>query len=124
MGEYRKLKVWEKSHALAVDVNSIAQRIRGGTNGPLRNQMVRAAMSVPANIVEGRAHSSDKEFVRFLSYAIGSAAELEYHLVIARDINAINQIDFQRASSQLSEVRRMLHGLSNRLRLTAFAPSS
>ena len=124
MGEYRKLKVWEKSHALAVDVNGIAQKIRGATNASLRNQIVRAAMSVPANIVEGRAHNSEKEFARFIGYAVGSAAELEYHLVMARDIRVINDIDYKRLSDQLCEVRRMLHALSKRVRLSAFPPSS
>lgn len=124
MGEYRKLLVWEKSHALAIEIHAVAQRIRGATNAPLKTQMVRAAMSVPANIVEGRAQHSEKDFVRFVGYAVGSAAELEYHLVIARDIRAINEGDFQRALAQLSEVRRMLHGLSKRLRLSTLPPSS
>lgn len=123
MGEYRKLKVWGKAHALAIDINSTAHRIRGGTNASLRNQLVRAAMSVPANIVEGRSHSSEKEFVRFIEYAMGSAAELEYHLLIARDIGAINHVDFNRLTQQLTEVRRMLHSLSKRIRLSAFPPS-
>lgn len=80
-------------------------------------------MSVPANIVEGRSHSSEKEFVRFIEYAMGSAAELEYHLLIARDIGAINHVDFNRLTQQLTEVRRMLHSLSKRIRLSAFPPS-
>ena len=124
MGESRKLKVWEKSHALAIDINALAKRIRGSTNAPLKNQIVRAAMSVPANIVEGRAHNSEKEFSRFISYAIGSAAEVEYHLLVARDIGAINEMDYLRVSTQLSEVRRMLYGLSKRLKLSALPLSS
>jgi four helix bundle protein len=119
MGEYRKLMVWEKAHALAVEINGIAMRIRGGTHAPLRNQMVRAALSIPANIVEGRAQNGEKDFARFIGYAMGSAAELEYHLVIAHDIHVVNEIDFNRTSAQLTEIRRMLYALSKRLRLSA-----
>lgn len=119
MGEYRKLRVWAKAHQLAVEINRIATNIRGSARTPLRNQMVRAAMSVPANIVEGRAQTSEKEFSRFIGYAVGSAAELEYHLLIAKDIGAISETDYQKIESDLAEVRKMLQGLSKRLRLGA-----
>ena len=55
MGEYRKLLVWQKAHGMAVSVDRAAGKIRGGAHAALRNQMIRAALSVPANIVEGRS---------------------------------------------------------------------
>lgn len=119
MGEYRKLAVWQKAHALALDVDRIAKGIRGGANASLRNQMIRAAMSVPANIVEGRTQRSEKEFGRFLNYALGSAAELDYHLLIAKDIRAISEKEYWQAESALSDVRKMLHGLLKRLQQPA-----
>jgi four helix bundle protein len=73
--------------------------------------MIRAALSIPTNIVEGRGQRSDKEFCRFLRIALNSSSELEYHLVVARDINAISLSDFQSLFDQIVEVRKMLSGL-------------
>jgi four helix bundle protein len=80
MSDFRKLKVWGKSHALALNAFSVAKKIRGSEGAPLRMQMIRAAMSIPTNIVEGTGQESGKEFGRFLSIAIKSSSELEYHL--------------------------------------------
>jgi four helix bundle protein len=77
--------------------------------------MVRAAMSIPTNIVEGSGQGSRREFGRYLRYAANSATELEYHLVIARDIRAISLNDYVTLVSQTVEVRKMLRGLLNRV---------
>ena len=119
MGEYRKLVVWQKAHALAVDVDTLAKKIRGGAHASLRNQMIRAAMSVPANIVEGRTQLSENDFCRFLNYALGSARELEYHLLIAKDIDAISEKEYWKLEGAISEVRKMLRGLIKKVRLPA-----
>lgn len=84
----------------------------------LRSQIVRAAMSIPANIVEGRAQKSEREFSRFLGYALGSSAELEYHLIVARDTRALAEKDCLSLLSQLIEVRMMLHGLLSRISMS------
>lgn len=75
-------------------------------------------MSIPANIVEGRARTSEKEFKQFLSYAIGSADELEYHLIVARDFVVLPPNDFDGLMAQLNEVRKMLYGLRKSLLLS------
>lgn len=79
-------------------------------------------MSIPANIVEGRTQKSERDFGRFLGYAIGSTSELEYHLIAARDIKAITESDFLALLSQVIEVRKMLHGLISTL--SAAKPSN
>jgi four helix bundle protein len=111
MGEFGKLHVWRKAHALGLNVHRIAGRIRKSDNISLRKQMIRAAMSIPANIVEGRGQQSDRDFCRFLRYSLHSTTELEYHLVVARDVNAISLSDFRSLFDQLIEVRKMLYGL-------------
>jgi four helix bundle protein len=68
-------------------------------------------MSIPANIVEGRSQSSERDFARFLRYALNSASELEYHLTLARDIKLLPNKDYTPLSVQVVEVRKMLHGL-------------
>jgi len=73
--------------------------------------MVRAAISISTNIVEGSSQHSRREFGRFIRFALNSASELEYHLIVARDINAIDGRDFEALASQTAEIRKMLHGL-------------
>ena len=68
-------------------------------------------MSISTNIVEGSSQHSRREFARFLRFALNSASELEYHLIVARDINAIDRADFDALATQTAEVRKMLHGL-------------
>ena len=77
--------------------------------------MIRAAMSIPTNIVEGRRQESEREFARFLRIAQNSGWELEYHLILARDIHAISDGDATTLLNELIEVRKMLHGLTGKM---------
>ena len=115
MAEYKKLRVWKKAYALAINADRIANEIRDADHKPLRGQLNRAALSIPTNIVEGRAKSSDRDFARFLGYALGSATELEHHILIGRDVGAIPEADASSLLSQVIEIKRMLHGLIERL---------
>ena len=118
MSDFRKLKVWQKAHAMSLHAHATARRIRGQELVALRSQLVRSAMSVPANIVEGRNQKGDAAFARYLRISIGSAAELEYHLITARDVGAISPSDYLSLYTELSEVRMMLHGLVRNLERT------
>ena len=111
MGDFKKLLVWRKAHALALDCHRVASGLRGSSLAALRSQLSRAALSIPTNIVEGHGQRSTRDFSRYLGYAINSAYELEYHLILARDIRAISTVDFDSLYAQLVEVRKMLHGL-------------
>lgn len=110
MSDYRKLQVWRKAHALALDAHRVATGIRGSQYAGLRSQIIRAALSIPANIVEGREQKAEAGFARFLRIALGSTSELEYHLTAARDIRAISNSVYLSLSTQTVEVRKMLHG--------------
>ena len=115
MADFKKLLVWEKSHALMVQTHHVAKGIRHACDKALRSQMNRAAESIATNIVEGKGKSSDAEFVRFLRIALGSAYELEYHLIAARDVGAITDSDCAALISLTVEVRRMICGLIRRI---------
>ena len=115
MGDFKKLLVWQKAHALALRSHRAAGRIRGTQNAALRSQLTRAAQSIAANIVEGRAQDSERDFGRFLGYALASAAEVEHHLITARDLRVIPDAEFETLSSQLIEVRKMLYALRARV---------
>ena len=76
-------------------------------------------MSIPANIVEGRRQDTEKEFARFLRIALNSGCELEYHLIVARDIGVMSEDDSELLLREAIEVRKMIHGLLNKLAANA-----
>jgi len=121
MSDFKKLKVWGKSHELALNAYSVAKKIRGSDNSPLRLQMIRAATSIPTNIVEGTGQESAKEFGRFLSIAIKSSSELEYHLILTSDLHLIELPDSTSLTDQTIQVRRMLYALRTRVLTSARA---
>jgi four helix bundle protein len=115
VSDFKKLLVWQKAHAMALDAHQVAGRIRKADHAALRSQIVRAAMSVPANIVEGCSQESAKQFSRFLLIALNSATELEYHVIMARDLGIVRSEESLSLLSQTIEVRKMIHGLRRRL---------
>ena len=115
MADFKKLEVWQKAHALALCVDRIRKTIRASDYTSLRNQIFTAALSIPANIAEGRRKTSEKEFARFLGIAVGSASELESHLIFARDADLISENDFVSLVSQTIVVRKMLYSLIKRV---------
>ena len=115
MSDFKKLKVWQKAHALALRTSDIAGKIRGATHSSLRSQMIRSAQSIDANIVEGRGQKTDAEFCRYLRIAVNSSNELESHAIMGYDLGAIRKQEYVSFVEQLVEVRKMLHGLINKL---------
>ena len=111
MGDFKKLLVWRKAHALAINVHRIASKMRGPGMATLRNQMIRAALSIPTNIVEGHGQASLRNFARFLGYSLNSGAELEQHLLTARALIGMSESEFRSLMAGLIEVRKMIHGL-------------
>jgi four helix bundle protein len=109
--DFKKLKVWQKAHVMTLDVHRIAGQMRGPKYATLRSQMTRAAMSVPTNIVEGSGQQSTREYARFLRIALNSTTELEYHILAARDLGALEQTDSLTVITQVIEIRKMLYGL-------------
>lgn len=123
MSDYKKLRVWRKAHALAINAHRVANRIRGHQYATFRNQIIRSAMSVPTNIVEGREQKTEASFARFLRISLASLSELEYHLLTGRDIGAIPSSDHRSLASQLEEVRMMVYGLIRKVESTGNAPA-
>lgn len=102
-----------------LDAHLVAAQIRGSAYLSLKSQVVRAAMSIPTNVVEGRAQRSDKEFSRFVGYAIASSSELEYHLIAARDIGAVSYTKTDPLIERVIQVRKMLLGRQETLMTAA-----
>jgi four helix bundle protein len=115
VSDFKKLHVWQKAHALSLTVDRVTRQIRDSRYASLRSQIFRAATSIPANIAEGRRQESEKEFARFLRYALNSASELEYHTILARDMKAIPEDTCISLLDQTITVRKMLYALIKRL---------
>ena len=111
MKDFKELKVWEKAHALTLAVYQETRCFPREEVYGLTSQLRRAAASVAANIVEGCGRRSDGEFTRFLQIARGSASELEYHLLLARDLQMLGEQAFRSLDTKIVEVERMLTGL-------------
>ncbi|HXB20655.1 MAG TPA: four helix bundle protein [Candidatus Solibacter sp.] len=111
MKDFKELRVWQKSHSLALEVYQATRSFPRDEIYGLTSQIRRAAVSVGANIAEGCGRRSDGEFARFLQIARGSAAELEYHLLFARDLKLLTNDAHQDFEKKLVEVQRMLTSL-------------
>ena len=116
MQDFHQLKVWEKAHALTLDVYRITRDFPRAESFGLQSQMRRASVSIGANIAEGSGRSGRREFGQFLSLALGSASELEYHVLLVRDLGLIDAKAHERITAGVLEVKRMLTGLRRRVR--------
>jgi four helix bundle protein len=118
MQDFRNLKVWEKAHALTLEVYRCTRGFPVDERFGLTAQLRRSCASIPANVAEGCARCGDVEFARFVSNAAGSASETDYHLLLARDLEYLNDAAYEPLLAQVSEVRRMLNSFERTLRGT------
>jgi four helix bundle protein len=115
MHNFRRLLVWQKAHAVTIEIERVVMQIPRRDNAELISQIRRAAVSVPGNIVHGSGRASDREFARFLGIALASADEVEYHLELGADTGRIPRDEFELRQSELLEIKRMLVGLIRRI---------
>jgi four helix bundle protein len=107
MKNFRELKVWEKAHQLTLAVYRATTTFPREEQYGLTSQIRRACASVSANISEGCGRGSDAELARFLQIAMGSASELEYHLLLARDLNLLRQVEYESLDREVTNVKRI-----------------
>ena len=113
--DYRKIKAWQFADRLAVDVYKATAQFPKAEVWGLVSQMRRAAVSVPANIVEGSARRGESEYVRFLYIAISSLAELGYYIRFAREVGYLPGKSHERLGSMHEETAKTLRGLINHI---------
>ena len=111
MKDFRDLKVWERAHRFTLDVYRMTATFPREELFGLTSQMRRCSASIGANIAEGCGKRGNNEFQRFLQIAAGSASELDYHLLLARDLGFLTEHDYRKLASDLSETRKMLTSL-------------
>ena len=119
MRDFRGLKVWRRAHGVALDIYKATGPFPRGELFGLTSQMRRAAVSVAANIAEACGRTGEREFARFLNISLGSASELEYHLLLAHDLRLLPDPDHERLASEVTNIKRMLAGLIRTLRSKA-----
>ncbi|MGA8811056.1 MAG: four helix bundle protein [Candidatus Sulfotelmatobacter sp.] len=111
MKDFRRLRVWEKVHLLTLDIYRLTARFPREELYGLTSQMRRCSASMGANIAEGCGKQGNNELQCFLYIASGSASELDYHLLLARDLSYLPDEDYRRMDHNLAEARRMLTAL-------------
>ncbi len=116
MQDYRKLVVWQKAHQIVLETYANAACFQQPPAWPLRDQVFRAAISIPSNIAEGAGRGSEPDFRRFLWQSLGSCNELEYDLLLARDLKFLPPARHTSLAGHVEEVRRMLSGLINTMK--------
>ena len=116
MQSFRNLQVWEKSHRLTLDIYASSKTFPRDETFGLTSQMRRASASIGMNIAEGCCRKSDIEMARFPQIAMGSASELEYQLLLARDSNYLRDPGYQRLTSEVIEVKKMLSSLMQKVK--------
>jgi len=116
MRNYKDLRVWEHAHRLTLSVYKVTQVFPKEERFGLTSQIRRAAASIPANLAEGCGRRSDGEMARFVQIAMGSGAELSYHLLLARDLGFMTNEEQVVLNTSLERVMRMLSALSSKVR--------
>ncbi|GAA0871868.1 four helix bundle protein [Gangjinia marincola] len=105
--KFRELTIWRRSREFCTLIYDMTKTFPDNEKFGLTNQLRRASVSIPSNIAEGSSRRTNKEFKRFLDYAIGSAYEIETQLMISSDLNFITNEDCNSLISELQEIIKM-----------------
>lgn len=116
MRDFKRLRVWRQAHRLSLAVNEQFAVVRRRGFAHVCRQAQRAASSVPTNIVEGCVHDSPREFARYLRTALGSAMELEYHLIEAVGFSLIDVARYEYLVDETRQLQRQLASFIERVR--------
>ncbi|MBK7107294.1 MAG: four helix bundle protein [Ignavibacteriae bacterium] len=116
MHNFKELIVWQKARFLVKDIYNLVSNFPIDEKFGLTSQIKRAVISISSNIAEGAGRDSDKDFIRFLDMANGSAFELETQLYLAFDLNFINKTDLENILGQVIEIEKLIYGFRNKLK--------
>jgi four helix bundle protein len=116
MRDFHDLKAWSKAHQLVLAIYKVSAGFPQREIYALTSQLRRAAISVASNIAEGCGRNSEAEFARFLQIAMGSASEVQYHMLLAHDLKFLSDSEFQQLDNDITTVKRMLAALMNKLK--------
>ncbi len=115
MKDFRSLRVWESAHRLTLEIYRTTAQFPREERYGLTSQMRRSSVSIPANIAEGCGKKGNGEFQRFLGIASGSASELDYELLVSRDLGYLTEPRYVSLNEELSRLRKMLNALQQKV---------
>jgi four helix bundle protein len=115
MKNFKELRIWQRSHQLVLDIYLIKKSCPKEEVYGLTSQIRRSCSSIPTNIAEGCGRNSDAELNRFLVIAMGSASELEYQLILIKDLGYIQIESYEKLNNELVEIRKMLNTFIQKL---------
>ena len=115
MRDFKKYDIWQLSHELTLEVYKITSTFPKEELFGITSQLRRATSSIPTNISEGCGRNSDKEFNQFLNIALGSALETEYLFILSKDLNYLNQEQFQDLELKINNIKSKIYKLKQKL---------
>lgn len=115
MRNFQELLIWEKSHQLTLKVCEISSSFPKSEIYGLTSQIRRSCSSIPTNIAEGCGRNTNPEMRRFLIFSTGSSSELEYQLLLARDLNYLSDPAYKELSDLTIEIRKMIYSFIQNL---------
>ncbi len=115
MLNFQKLTIWQKAHALTLEVYALTALFPKDELFGLTSQMRRSASSVPTNIAEGCGRNTKPDLKRFLTISIGSVSELEYQFILAKDLHYCSDEQFLIFSSKVIELRKMIYAYHSKI---------
>jgi len=116
MQNYKDLKVWVKSHEITIKIYNLTKGFPKEEIYSLTSQIRRCSSSIPANIAEGCGKNSNNDLGRFLNFALGSANETEYFLLLAKDLGYLTIDDHLLLERSINEIKAMLISLIQKVR--------
>jgi four helix bundle protein len=117
MHNYKELVIWQKARVLVKDVYELTKSFPESEKYGITSQVQRAAISIPANIAEGAGRGSDKDFLRFLDIATGSAFELETEIILCHDLNIIDEQNCNIILPKIQEIQKMIFSFKNHFKV-------
>ena len=115
MRNFKKYDIWKLSHQFTLTIYSISTSFPKDETYNLISQIRRSSLSIPTNIAEGCGRNSDKEFNQFLNIALGSATETEYLILLAKDLNYLNEVNYLLLDQQINTIKSKIYTLKNKL---------
>lgn len=115
MHRFKDLEIWKRSQEVCVNIYECTGSFPKSETFGLQSQIRRSAVSIPSNIAEGTSRNSNKEVIRFLEIALGSAYELETQLIVANRLNYIEKTTFEELSVAINSIIQMTMKFRSRL---------
>ena len=116
MRDFREIKVWEKAHLLTLEIYKATASFPTEGRYGLTSQLRRSSASIAANVAEGFGRGGSADLARFLQIGMGSASEVEYHILLAKDLNLLSKKIYDDLNGRVVEVKRMLASLLMKVR--------